>query len=197
MANPNNDSANAGVMKGDVTGYAFWAPLGTTYEPAMVKSRTVPAGFKPLGFIDSDGIVNSRSADATEEQDMNGTTVVVLKTGYTETYQQKFMERTEETLKLNFGQSNVSRDTASGVQTVRHNASFDATGFMLLYRYISRETDTAYEYTDEVVPNAKVKELGDVTKAGNALYKLDSTISALPDAKGNNAYEYSASVNKA
>lgn len=195
MAN-NNDSSNANVMRGDVTGYAFWAPLGTEYKPEMVKVRTVPAGFKPLGYIDSDGIVNSRSAESSEEQDMNGTTVTVLKTGYTETYQQKFMERTEETIKLNFGSSNVSKDTGTGIQTVKHNASFDANGFELLYRYISKETETAYEYTDEFVPNAKLKENGDVTKAGNSLYKLDATISALPDAKGNNAYEYTATVNK-
>ena len=192
-----NNSENVNVMRGDVSGYAYWAPLGTDYTPEMVKTRTAPTGFLPLGYITSDGIVNSRSADSDAAQDLNGTTVKNIKTGYEETFQQVFMERTAETLKLNFGAANVSTDATTNVQIVKHNSGFNDTGFMILYRFISDETDTEFTYTDMLLRNGNVKEVGDITMAGTALYQLDATVSALPDSDGNNAVEYSATVAKA
>lgn len=191
-----NDATNVNVMKGVAAGYAYWAPLGTKYDATMVKTRTVPAGFKPLGYVTSDGIVNSFSSDSDTAADLNGVTVATIKTSYEETFQQVFMERTEETLKLYFGSENVSSDSTSAVQTIKHNSSFDSVGFMLLYRLISKETDAAYEYTDIWVPSAKISERGDITLSGTGLYQLDATVSALPDTEGNCAYEYTASVNK-
>ena len=192
----NNDATNAVAMKGDVTGYAFWAPLGTEYTPELVKTRTVPTGFLPLGYLNKDGIVNSRSADSDSVTDMNGVQVTSIKTKYEETYKVTFLERNENTLKVNFGINNVSTDSTSSVTTVKHNSSFDDENIILLFRYISKDTATSYEYTDEVVPIAKVNKLGDVTKAGVSNYALETTFAALPDSSGNNAYEYTATVAK-
>lgn len=192
-----NNSTNAVAMKGDVTGYAFYAPLDTEYTPELVKTRTVPTGFLPLGYLNKDGIVNGRSSDSDSVTDMNGVQVTSIKTKYEETYKVTFLERNENTLKINFGLDNVSTDSTSNVTTVKHNSSFDDTSVKLLFRYISKETDTSYEYTDEVVPIAKINKLGDVTKAGVSNYTLETTFAALPDSSGNNAYEYTATVNKA
>lgn len=193
----NNDATNAVAMKGDVTGYAFYAPLGTEYTPELVKTRTVPTGFLPLGYLNKDGIVDSRSADSDSVTDMNGVQVTSIKTKYEETYKVTFLERNPNTLKVNFGLDNVSTDATSGVTTIKHNSSFDNENIMLLFRYISKETDTDYEYTDEMVPIAKINKLGDVTKAGVSNYALETTFAALPDSSGNNAYEYTATVAKA
>lgn len=193
----NNNSANAVVMEGDVTGYAFYAPLGTAYAPDLVKTRTVPTGFLPLGYLNKDGIVNSRSADYDSVTDMNGVQVTAVKTKYEETYKVTFLERNPNTLAVSFGKDNVSTDATSKVTTIKHNSEFDATNIMLLFRYISKNTGTAYEYTDEVVPVAKINKLGDVTKAGVSNYALEVTFAALPDSAGNNAYEYTATVAKA
>ena len=193
----NNDATNAVAMKGDVTGYAFYAPLGTAYTPELVKTRTVPTGFLPLGYLNKDGIVDSRSANSDSVTDMNGVQVTSIKTKYEETYKVTFLERNPNTLRVNFGLDNVSTDTTSKVTTIKHNSSFDNESIMLLFRYISKETAKDYEYTDELVPVAKVSKLGDVTKAGVSSYALETTFSALPDSSGNNAYEYTATVAKA
>ncbi len=190
-----NDSSNVGVMKGDATGYAFRAPKGTALitDP---KTRTVADPYKGLGYINSDGIVNSFSSDTEDEPDMNGTTVVTLKTSYAETFKFTLMEKNEEAFKTFFGDSNVITDATSKIRTISHNSNFDALN-VYLFRCISGETSTEYEYTDVSIPLGKVTERGDITISGTGLFMMEITVSCQPDAKGNTAYMTTATVTKA
>lgn len=195
-----NDSTNVSVMKGDATGYAFRAPKGTTI-PADPAVRNLDPAFKGLGYINSDGIVNAFSSDSDEQQDLNGTTVVTMKTSFSETFQFVLMERNEESLKTFFGSSNVSKlaeksQTGKGdIHLVKHNANFDSLD-VYVFRMITGEDESSIEYTDVCIPLGKVTDRGDITMSGTALYTLDVTVSCQPDASGNTAYMYTTTVQK-
>jgi hypothetical protein len=194
-----NDSTKVNVMKGDAAGYAFRAAKGTAL-PTDPAARTLAAAYVGLGYINSDGIVNSFSSDSDEQQDLNGTTVVTLKTSYSETFQFVLMESNEEAFKTFFGDGNVTTaeeksEGGNDIRVVKHNSDFDGLA-VYVFRMITAEDTDSIEYTDVCIPLGKVTERGDVTMSGTSLFTLDVTVSCQPDANGNTAYMYTTKVAK-
>lgn len=184
-----NSNKNVISFKGRVTGYAFMAPLGTKWNITDVIKKEVPEGFSCLGYLGNKGVEPSRALSTKEITDANGTVIATTTTSYKEKYKLTLMERSEAALKLAFGSLNYIEDKANNGFIVKHNQNFGV-HHAFLFRYITKQTDNAIEYTDIYVPDGVVSAVGKASFSANDTYACDVTISAMQDESGNNAYEY-------
>ena len=184
-----NTNKNVISFKGRVTGYAFMAKPGTKWNITDVVKKEVPEGFACLGYLGNKGVEPSRALSTKEITDANGTVIATTTTSYKEKYKLTLMERSEAALKLAFGNLNYIEDKANNGFIVKHNQNFGV-HHAFLFRYITKQTDDAIEYTDIYVPDGVVSAVGKASFSANDTYACDVTISAMQDENGNNAYEY-------
>jgi len=196
-----NSTENVKAMAGEVSGYAFKGAADAAnkkFTPEMSKVRSAPSGFDLMGFIGDGGVPNARSTESEDKKDLNGTVIGTIKTGYDETFKFVLCERSKAALQVVYGDANVTEPTAGGsakTGVIKHTGGFDATR-SYLFRFVSGETDTTWEYTDLYVPYAKVTEVGEAKYSGTGFWECEVTVKALPDASGVNAYEYTNITNK-
>lgn len=176
-----NNQANVSSAKGVKGGYIFSAPEGTAL-PTDIKTQLDPA-FKCLGFISEDGYVETVDEDADDINDMNGDVMDSTNSNRVESAQLTLAEIKAETLKRQYGESNVT--DANGIITVKHNAdSHD------VFAYVLELVLKNARRWRKVVPKGKSSELDDLTIASSELCQRALTMKYITDEQGNTCYDY-------
>ena len=182
-----NNAANVSVGKPKVGGAIFVAPLGTAIPTDA--TTALNEAFENLGFASDAGVVKSASISAESVNAWGGTEVLNSQTAYSETYAFTLIESQRiEALKVAYGEANVTGTLETGI-TVNHNAAARK-GFVCVIE-ILRSNDSIQRI---VIPNGKVKELGDVSFVDGSPIPYSVTIAALPDDNENSSIEYMAKV---
>lgn len=185
MANGNN-AANVSVGKPKAGGAFFAAPAGTALP--VDAATELPEAFKCLGYISEDGVSQQIETDTEDVKAWGGDLVANPQTSRSEKFTQTFIEQNEEVLKQVYGAANVTVGE-SGQITVLHNGREKAE-----YVYVIETVLTGNRINRLVIPRGKVIEVGDVVRKDDEAIGYETTISALPDADGNTAYEHFAEV---
>lgn len=179
MANAKNVTA----AKPKVGGAVFRAPLGTTLPTDA--TTALNEAFKSLGYISKDGLVNSNSPSNTSESAWGGDTVLNTQGEKADTFKYTLIEATNvEVLKAVYGDDNVSGTLENGI-SIQSNAEENVPCSWVVEMLLKNNTKKRI-----VVPNAAVTEVGDITYADNTAVGYETTISAVPDEKGQSHYEY-------
>ena len=179
MANAKNVTA----AKPKVGGAVFRAPLGTTLPTDS--TTELDAAFKSLGYISQDGLVNSNSPSNTSESAWGGDTVLNTQGEKADTFKFTLIEATSvEVLKAVYGDANVKGDLTAGI-SVQSNAEENVPCSWIVEMLLKNNTKKRI-----VIPNAAVTEVGDITYADNSAVGYETTVSAVPDEKGQSHYEY-------
>ncbi|QWT18097.1 hypothetical protein KPC83_02920 [Collinsella sp. zg1085] len=176
-----NNTENVSAIKGIRGGYIFTAPVGTPL-PTDCWSK-LDAAFSVLGFLSEDGYTETREGDSEELKDMNGDLMAEEQTSLVESAQFTPAEIKAETLKIMYGDDNVTDE--NGLITVKHNANSATTRSYALDLVLKNGRRCR-----RVVPNGQSSELDDLTMAASELGARAITIKYVPDEHGNTCYEY-------
>lgn len=183
MANGNN-SANVAVAKPNVEGAIYAGPTSTT-APTNAADK-LPEGLKCLGYISEDGLTNAISRDSESYKAWGGATVGQAQTSYEDTFNFKMIETKADTMKIVFGDSNVTGDDESGL-TVLHNEKE-----LGEHMYVVETVLGTDRIKRIVIPRGVIQEIGDIVYRDEELLGYEVTVLGLPDTNGNSAYEYIA-----
>ena len=176
-----NNVANVSSAKGVKGGYIFVAPAGTTL-PTNIETKLDKA-FSVLGFIAEDGYVESMETDSEDFKDINGELIDSEITSYVESATFTLAEIKAKTLKLMYGDANVTDE--NGVISVAHNSAARDEWSLVLELVLKNNRRWR-----KVVPIAKTDELGDMTIAVAELAVREITIKYMVDEAGNTCYDY-------
>ena len=176
-----NSTDNVSSTKGVRGGYIFVAPVGTTLPTDY--STALPTAYKCLGFIYEDGYVETVDSDSEDLVDMNGDLMDSPQTSRVESAQLTLAEIKAMTLKLMYGDENVT--DKAGVITVKHNGNSNGTWVVVLDLLLKNNRKWR-----KVVPLFQCSELDDLTLAVGELAARALTAKYLTDADGNTCYDY-------
>lgn len=179
-----NNQENVSAAKGIKGGYIFSAPVGTALPVnAVSQASELDPGFSVLGFISEDGYVESVSEDSNDLVDMNGDLMDSSNSNRVETAQLTLAEIKADTLKRQYGDSNVTDE--GGLITVKHNSDSHPTfAYVLLMQLKNGRKWT------KVVPMGQSSELDDLTISSSELCQRALTLKYLTDSDGNTCYDY-------
>ena len=180
--------SNVTVGKPKIAGAVWRAPIGTTLPTTA--TETLNAAFKDMGFVSEDGVVNSNSPDSEKIKAWGGQTVLVVSTENNDTFQMTLIEV-------------LNRNVASAVYNpgnvaVIEDASHNEIGYKITVNadpsehasYVIDIRMTGGAMKRIVIPDGQISERGDITYKDDEAVGYDITVDALPDASGNNHYEY-------
>ena len=176
-----NSTDNVSSTKGVRGGYIFVAPVGTTLPTDY--STALPTAYKCLGFISEDGYVETVDSDSEDLVDMNGDLMDSPQTSRVESAQLTLAEIKAMTLKLMYGDENVT--DKAGVITVKHNGNSNGTWVVVLDLLLKNNRKWR-----KVVPLFQCSELDDLTLAVGELAARALTAKYLTDESGNTCYDY-------
>jgi hypothetical protein len=176
-----NSTDNVSSTKGVRGGYIFVAPTGTALPTDY--STALPTVYKCLGFISEDGYVETVDSDSEDLVDMNGDLMDSPQTSRVESAQLTLAEIKAMTLKLMYGDENVT--DKAGVITVKHNGNSNGTWVVVLDLLLKNNRKWR-----KVVPLFQCSELDDLTLAVGELAARALTAKYLTDGDGNTCYDY-------
>ena len=176
-----NSTDNVSSTKGVRGGYIFIAPTGTALPTDY--STALPTAYKCLGFISEDGYVETVDSDSEDLVDMNGDLMDSPQTSRVESAQLTLAEIKAMTLKLMYGDENVT--DKAGVITVKHNGNSNGTWVVVLDLLLKNNRKWR-----KVVPLFQCSELDDLTLAVGELAARALTAKYLTDGDGNTCYDY-------
>lgn len=185
MAN-NNDSRNVGVAKPSADGCMYVAPIGTPIPTNAIEP--LDAAFKCVGYLSEDGFGENITRTSESKKAFGGDTVATSQNEYSETYTPTMIETNETSMKLAFGETNVTYDEKSGLHVVRNSKELEdhAVVFDLLVG--------ADRVKRLAIERASVAEVGEVSNNGTDLLGYPITLSALPGTDGAYSHMWFASV---
>lgn len=176
-----NSTDNVSSTKGVRGGYIFVAPVGTALPTDY--STALASAYKCLGFISEDGYVETVDSDSEDLVDMNGDLMDSPQTSRVESAQLTLAEIKAMTLKLMYGDDNVT--DKAGVITVKHNGNSNGTWVVVLDLLLKNNRKWR-----KVVPLFQCSELDDLTLAVGELAARALTAKYLTDESGNTCYDY-------
>jgi hypothetical protein len=183
----NNSTTNVSAGKPKVGGAIFVAPSTETLPTDA--TTALPESFVCVGYISDDGVNNKIEMKNNDIQAWGGDTVLNAQESRAETYEFTMIETNEASLKQAFGEENVTVDGVTKVTTVKHNGLERKA-----YVYVVEMIMTGNRVKRTVIPNGKVTDIGEIKYVDKEPIGYDTTITALPDASGNTAYDYIAST---
>lgn len=181
----NNNAQNVSVGKPKVGGAVFVAPIGTAIPTDA--TTALNEAFVNVGYISEDGVTNEIETDSEEIKAWGGDIVLNPQTSRAERFTFTMIETNEQSLKLAFGDSNV---TVSG------------TGFAVVHNGKDREEHVIVVETligsdrvkRQIAPRGKVTEMGEIVYKDDEVLGYETTVSAMLDENGNTVYEYIAKI---
>lgn len=173
MTAASNNTSNVSVGKGAVGGYAYYAPYGTTLPTD--NTTQLDAAFRNIGYINEDGVTFTDESDSESIPDMNGDSIVTTSGAITKTFTFFAAEVKADTLKLQYGDANVT--DATGTVTV-HDKGPNNGQYSVVFEF--RLKDGRKERC--IVPSATVSELGDLVYNYSELVGREITMAASLDA---------------
>lgn len=176
-----NSTDNVSSTKGVRGGYIFVATTGTALPTDY--STALPTAYKCLGFISEDGYVETVDSDSEDFVDMNGDMMDSTQISRVESAQLTLAEIKAMTLKLMYGDENVT--DKAGVITVKHNGNSNGTWVVVLDLLLKNNRKWR-----KVVPLFQCSELDDLTLAVGELAARALTAKYLTDEDGNTCYDY-------
>lgn len=183
-----NTASNVVAGKPLATGGVLIAPPGTALPTDT--TTALNAAFTAAGYIGEDGLTETIERSSESIRAWGGDTVKRVQTEFEVTYSLTFIESlNSEVLKTVFGDANVVTTAATSssgtLQAVKINsAELPEKEFV----FEIRDGDAKVRV---VIPRGKVTEVGETTYSDGEVIGYEVTISALPDASGNQAYKYS------
>lgn len=181
-----NDASNVSFGKPKATGAVYIAPAGT----AVPTDATTPlaAEFRGLGYVSEDGLVNGVETDTESVNAWGGDTVLTGQTSFTETFTVNLIETNVDTLKVYYGEDNVTEDTETGEITVVQN-SRSLPQQVVVFELVL----TGNRIKRIVVPNGQIADRsGEITYVDGEPIAYPAVFAALPDGNGNTHTEYIA-----
>jgi len=185
MANPS--VANVVAALPVVTGGVSAAALGTALPTSLSTSLNV--SFKALGFVGDAGLSNTVTRTTDNTKAWGGNTVATIQSDYSDVYTFTFLETlNSDVAKTVWGDANVTvtpaTSTTGTLLAILHNVT-PVVAKSFVFDMFSGSAKRRI-----VVPIGNLALSGDVTYVHSAIVSYPVTVTALPDASGNTAYEY-------
>ena len=180
-----NDVANVSVGKPKAGGAVFVAPAATTLP--LNATTALPASFENVGYCSEDGLTNSVTTESSSIKAWGGDEVLNIQTSRSETFTFAMIETNEAALKQVYGEGNVSSSGSS--LSILHNSKLKTNHVWVFEILLTNDRVKRI-----VVPCGKITAVEDIAYKDGEPIKYGVTLSALPDAAGNTAYEYIAGI---
>ena len=174
--------SNVTVGKPKVAGAVWRAPKGTTLP---TDASTTLTGFTELGYVSEDGVTNSNSPDSEKIKAWGGQIVLVVSTEIPDTFQMTLIETLNpEVAKAVYNSDNVTLNGTTGFNIKVNADPIEEASYVIDMRM------TGGAIKRIVIPDGMISERGDIVYKDDEVVGYDITLDALPDASGNNHYEY-------
>ena len=182
-----NDAQNVSFGKPKSTGAVFVAPAGVA-APTDAVSDLVAAGFKGLGYVSEDGLVNTVETDTESVNAWGGDQVLVGQTTFAETFTVNLIETNVEALKVYYGEDNV---TVDGDNITVNQKTAQLPECVVVFELVL----TGGRIKRIVVPRAQIADRsGDITYVDGEAIAYPAVFTAYPDSNGTTHVEYIASL---
>lgn len=179
---PTTAKVSAGKPK--VGGAVYRAPLGTALPTDATTALAV--AFVDMGYISEDGVTNSNSPETEKIRAWGGQVVLIVSTEKPDTFKLTFLESlNENVLKTVYGDGNVTIDAQAG--TINVVASAEE---LEEHVYVIDVAMRGGAMKRIVIPSGALSELGDIVYKDDEPIGYEVTLDGMPDASGNNHYEY-------
>lgn len=178
------NTANVSTGKPKVAGAVYRAPLATALPTDA--STALAAAYEEMGYISEDGVTNSNSPDTDKVRAWGGQVVLIVSTEKPDTFKLTFLESLNaNVLQTVYGTANVTVDDQAGTIAVTANGDeLDE------YVYVIDIAMRGGAMKRIVIPDGALSELGDIVYKDDEAVGYEVTLDAMPDASGNNHYEY-------
>lgn len=178
------DVNNVSTGKPKVAGAVYRAAKGTTLPTDA--STALGGAFVDMGYISEDGVTNTNSPDTEKVKAWGGQTVLVVVNEKSDSFKLTFLESiNSNVLETVYGVGNVTVDAINGtISVVANAAALDE------YVYVIDMVLKGGALKRVVIPCGSLSEVGDIVYKDNEAIGYELTLECLPDASGNNHYEY-------